>query len=187
MMKKDEDFYEPLDWDISGKQIDLIYNLMFYLLAILVFIELGFFKYIVKPIWEPFQLYAVFYLKALMPKKRAKLYKIRRDCKKMDILQSDDEEDRRNTLAARKFRKIVDTDPAKEESRVLSSLKDKKRDQAALTISKLSKSYVLEQPAVDNLSFELEYGECFALLGVTGAGKTTTFKCLTGEESPDSG
>jgi ABC-type multidrug transport system ATPase subunit len=29
--------------------------------------------------------------------------------------------------------------------------------------------------AVDNLSFGLEFGECFALLGVSGAGKTTTF------------
>lgn len=33
----------------------------------------------------------------------------------------------------------------------------------------------------------MEYGECFALLGVTGAGKTTTFKCLTGHEKPTSG
>ena len=33
----------------------------------------------------------------------------------------------------------------------------------------------------------MEYGECFALLGVTGAGKSTTFKCLTGEEIPDDG
>ena len=37
------------------------------------------------------------------------------------------------------------------------------------------------------MSFALEYGECFALLGVTGAGKTTTFKCLTGEEYADEG
>lgn len=79
MMKKDEDFFEPLDWEISGKQIDFIYNLMFYLFAALVLIEVGLFKYIVKPLWEPFQLYAVFYLKALVPKKRVKLYKMRRD------------------------------------------------------------------------------------------------------------
>jgi ABC-type multidrug transport system ATPase subunit len=41
--------------------------------------------------------------------------------------------------------------------------------------------------AVDRLSFGLEYGECFALLGVTGSGKTTTFKCLTGHEKPTNG
>ena len=33
----------------------------------------------------------------------------------MDIEGSDDEEDRRNSLAARKFLKIVDTDPQIEE------------------------------------------------------------------------
>ena len=41
--------------------------------------------------------------------------------------------------------------------------------------------------AVKNISFGLEYGECFALLGITGAGKTSCFKCLTGEIYPDSG
>lgn len=32
--------------------------------------------------------------------------------------------------------------------------------------------------AVHNLSFGIENGECFALLGVNGAGKSTTFKVL---------
>jgi len=40
---------------------------------------------------------------------------------------------------------------------------------------------------VDNVTFGLEYGECFALLGTTGSGKTTTFKCLTGHERPYEG
>jgi len=37
------------------------------------------------------------------------------------------------------------------------------------------------QVAVSNLSFGLKSGECFALLGVNGAGKSTTFKSLTCE------
>jgi ATP-binding cassette subfamily A (ABC1) protein 3 len=41
--------------------------------------------------------------------------------------------------------------------------------------------------AVNNISFGLNYGECFALLGVNGAGKTTTFKCLTNEIIPTYG
>jgi ABC-type multidrug transport system ATPase subunit len=41
--------------------------------------------------------------------------------------------------------------------------------------------------AVENVSFGLEYGECFALLGVSGAGKTTCFKSLTGEIYPSRG
>lgn len=81
-------------------------------------IELGFYNFVIRPIIDPLALYAGYYYKALRPKKRVKLYSIRKDCHKMDIEASDDEEDRRNTLAARKFRKITDTDPQKEEVRV---------------------------------------------------------------------
>lgn len=35
--------------------------------------------------------------------------------------------------------------------------------------------------AVKRVSFGLQYGECFALLGISGAGKTTMFKMITGE------
>jgi ATP-binding cassette subfamily A (ABC1) protein 3 len=41
--------------------------------------------------------------------------------------------------------------------------------------------------AVENISFGLDFGECFALLGVNGAGKSTTFKSLTAEIEPSSG
>ena len=41
--------------------------------------------------------------------------------------------------------------------------------------------------AVNGLSFKVEAGECFALLGVNGAGKSTTYKSLTGEVEPTSG
>lgn len=41
--------------------------------------------------------------------------------------------------------------------------------------------------AVDNVSVGIPQGECFGLLGVNGAGKTTIFKMLTGDESLSSG
>jgi ABC-type multidrug transport system ATPase subunit len=41
--------------------------------------------------------------------------------------------------------------------------------------------------AVERTSFGLEYGECFALLGINGAGKSTTFKALTCEIEPTNG
>jgi ATP-binding cassette subfamily A (ABC1) protein 3 len=41
--------------------------------------------------------------------------------------------------------------------------------------------------AVSNLNFGLSSGECFALLGVNGAGKSTTFKSLTHEVLPTNG
>ena len=41
--------------------------------------------------------------------------------------------------------------------------------------------------AVKQASFGLDYGECFALLGVNGAGKSTTFKSLTRDIAPTTG
>jgi len=41
--------------------------------------------------------------------------------------------------------------------------------------------------ACKKISFALDYGDCFALLGINGAGKTSTFKMLTGEIRPNSG
>ena len=41
--------------------------------------------------------------------------------------------------------------------------------------------------AVKNISFGLDYGECFALIGVNGAGKSTTFKTLTRDVLPTTG
>ena len=41
--------------------------------------------------------------------------------------------------------------------------------------------------AVDHLSFQVEDGEIFGLLGENGAGKTTTFRMILGLLEPDSG
>lgn len=42
-------------------------------------------------------------------------------------------------------------------------------------------------PAVDDLSFDVQRGEIFALLGHNGAGKTTTIKMILGLAHPDRG
>ena len=41
--------------------------------------------------------------------------------------------------------------------------------------------------AVNGLSFGVKHGECFGLLGVNGAGKTTSFRMLTGDEVMSNG
>ena len=41
--------------------------------------------------------------------------------------------------------------------------------------------------AVRGTSFGVKSGECFSLLGINGAGKTSTFNCLVGEEDVSGG
>ena len=50
----------------------------------------------------------------------------------------------------------------------------------------LSKRYG-DVTAVRDLSFVVEEGELFSLLGVNGAGKTTAIRMLTGLTRPDAG
>jgi multiple sugar transport system ATP-binding protein len=57
---------------------------------------------------------------------------------------------------------------------------------AGLTLKNLSKSYG-DVAAVRNLSLEIRNQEFFVLLGPTGAGKTTTLRCIAGLETPESG
>lgn len=57
-----------------------------------------------------------------------------------------------------------------------------------LVIDKLCKKYINSDVyAVNNLSLTIEDGEMFGFLGLNGAGKSTTIKCLTGIYPFDSG
>ena len=56
-----------------------------------------------------------------------------------------------------------------------------------LLVHQLVKQYGRKMLAVKKVSFRVGRGECFGLLGVNGAGKTSTFKILTAEEAPSSG
>lgn len=56
----------------------------------------------------------------------------------------------------------------------------------AIIAEKLNKSYA-KQHAVQDISFTVDYGEIFGLIGPDGAGKTTLFRLLTTLMNPDSG
>ena len=49
------------------------------------------------------------------------------------------------------------------------------------------KKYYGSKKGVEELSFQLEEGECLAVLGSNGSGKTTTFRLLLGLLKPDEG
>ncbi|MFE5564053.1 ABC transporter ATP-binding protein [Amycolatopsis japonica] len=55
-----------------------------------------------------------------------------------------------------------------------------------IEVTNLRKTYG-EHVAVDDVSFHVEQGEIFGILGTNGAGKTTTVECLQGLRTPDSG
>ena len=59
-------------------------------------------------------------------------------------------------------------------------------DDSLFLVYELSKHYG-RLTAVQEISFRVKQRECFGLLGVNGAGKSTTFRMLTGEEIPASG
>ncbi|HEY0696761.1 MAG TPA: ABC transporter ATP-binding protein, partial [Micromonospora sp.] len=57
---------------------------------------------------------------------------------------------------------------------------------AAIEVQHLHKRYG-DRPAVRDVSFSVERGELFGILGPDGAGKTTTVECVAGLRVPDGG
>ena len=56
-----------------------------------------------------------------------------------------------------------------------------------IQVKNLTKFFVIGENLLDGLSFEVQEGECVAILGRNGCGKTTLFKILTGEMDYDDG
>lgn len=56
----------------------------------------------------------------------------------------------------------------------------------AIELTNVTKKYK-DLTAVDSLSFKVEKGKCVSILGVNGAGKTTSIKMMCGIIKPDSG
>ncbi|KAM6156382.1 ATP-binding cassette sub-family A member 13 [Erethizon dorsatum] len=83
-------------------------------------------------------------------------------------------------------KRSVDLDVEEERRRVLEG----RTGGDILVLHNLSKSYrslLRKNIAVQDISLGIPRGECFGLLGVNGAGKSTTFKMLNGDISPSSG
>ncbi|XP_050076110.1 phospholipid-transporting ATPase ABCA3-like [Anopheles maculipalpis] len=79
-----------------------------------------------------------------------------------------------------------DTDVSEERIRVDRFYEDREHQSltgpALLMLRDLTKRYSsVKPPAVDRLTFAVGERECFGLLGVNGAGKTSTFRMLTGD------
>ena len=56
-----------------------------------------------------------------------------------------------------------------------------------IIVKNLTKFFVIGENLLDGLSFEIQEGECVAILGRNGCGKTTLFNILTGQMDYDDG
>ena len=56
-----------------------------------------------------------------------------------------------------------------------------------IQVKDLTKFFVIGENLLDGLTFEIQEGECVAILGRNGCGKTTLFNILTGQMDYDSG
>ncbi|XP_063236956.1 phospholipid-transporting ATPase ABCA7-like isoform X2 [Bacillus rossius redtenbacheri] len=89
------------------------------------------------------------------------------------------------------FKRKVDPDfPDDEDSDVATErdavLRGETND-SVLVLKNLTKVYGTGRAAVNHLCVRVRKGECFGLLGLNGAGKTSTFKMLTGDVSATGG
>ncbi|CAG7721592.1 unnamed protein product [Allacma fusca] len=78
-----------------------------------------------------------------------------------------------------------DEDVHEERQLVLTNSYDPSSVLVAQTLTKFYRKK--EHPAVNGIAFAIRRGECFGLLGINGAGKTSTFKMLTGDVLPSGG
>ena len=56
-----------------------------------------------------------------------------------------------------------------------------------ISVNNLVKSFEVGSTLLDGLSFDIHEGECVGIMGRNGCGKTTLFRLLTGELTPDEG
>ena len=73
------------------------------------------------------------------------------------------------------FSEKLDDDVETERERILNNNHAQRDD--LLTVTNLQKRFGSFQ-AVQGLNFGVKHGECFGFLGINGAGKTTSFKCV---------
>lgn len=83
-------------------------------------------------------------------------------------------------------RPVLDSDVQDEENRIAAS-QPRELEVRTFLLNKVYHDRSIVKHAVRDVSFGINFGECFALLGINGAGKTTTFKALTGDVTPTSG
>ncbi|MBZ3879692.1 ATP-binding cassette sub-family A member 3, partial [Sciurus carolinensis] len=84
---------------------------------------------------------------------------------------------------------VPEDQDVEEEAKTIKNYLETLRKTNPLVVKEVSKVYNKKVPllAVNKVSFTVQAKECFGLLGINGAGKTSVFKMLTGQKSITSG
>uniref|UniRef100_A0A8D2DXF3 ABC transporter domain-containing protein n=1 Tax=Sciurus vulgaris TaxID=55149 RepID=A0A8D2DXF3_SCIVU len=84
---------------------------------------------------------------------------------------------------------VPEDQDVEEEAKTIKNYLETLRKTNPLVVKEVSKVYNKEVPllAVNKVSFTVQAKECFGLLGINGAGKTSIFKMLTGQKPITSG
>ncbi|RWS12061.1 ATP-binding cassette sub-family A member 1-like protein [Dinothrombium tinctorium] len=81
---------------------------------------------------------------------------------------------------------IINEDVERENKEVVASLAKQKISDKIIIVRKLVKRFE-GYPIVDDISFEVDRGHIFGIIGVTGSGCNTLLKIIAGETTPTSG
>ena len=117
------------------------------------------------------------------------IWKFFRKCRKKYINQTEIQENEKEKKDYIKNKNKDDYSEVRmsnyQHKETLLSANIKKIFQFRTNIFKLCKKQT--KVVLDDVSFKVENGECFGLIGTNGAGKTTCFRCLCKEIKPDGG
>lgn len=82
---------------------------------------------------------------------------------------------------------IMNENPRHESRPATTPLVQKKQEVPIVVFDKVSKVFVDDSPALENIDLRIMHGEFISLVGASGAGKSTLLKLISAEEEPTSG
>lgn len=108
-------------------------------------------------------------------------------CSKLQLCWCLEKEEKKTVESIQMDELEDDPDVRCEKKNVDDLIREEKMETEAMVVEKLEKTYSGGLKAVQGISFAVKKGECFGLLGMNGAGKTSTFEMMTSNRPKTAG